>query len=406
MPKKIRPDDESSTPRTRSKLEALRGLILFTGKGNRVVIKVDKEAPEAFMAARYIELAPGSRALHLDAQRGFVSIAIASANPGTEVLLYEPHLGLRETAEKNLKANWTIDNARLTEEEDTRKITEEKVENVIYQPRPFSSLGLIEGNLRLARTALTKKGKLWLITHKKKGGEQQEAMAAEIFNGEPIDITRGKGGWRIFEFENPYPLTPEKSQIQRREVSFSVAGKEYHCQTEPSLFSKEDIDKGTKFLLETILSQGRKGLGEAERILDLGCGWGAIGIVLATEFPQAKITMVDIDTRAAKMASDNLKMLKLQKRAEVVATANVRQLSGEFDFVISNPPFHIPQRELEKLFAGARNKTKKRGKMIIAVEDTYREKISTTLEKAFKGRRPRTIAYDSKIKYSVLEIRK
>jgi len=104
--------------------------------------------------------------------------------------------------------------------------------------------------------------------------------------------------------------------------------------TDHGVFSRGHTDRGTIELLKAM------DLDEAACILDLGCGYGVIGIVAAKLRPQAQVLMTDPNARAVELARQNLQVNQ-------VRNAEVRQGEGfdplgdaQFDVILTNPPIH------------------------------------------------------------------
>lgn len=103
-------------------------------------------------------------------------------------------------------------------------------------------------------------------------------------------------------------------------------------------------------LQELILDRFRPWLRRApERILDLCCGCGALGIAAALEFPEASLTLVDVDAAAVACARANVARFGLEARAEVRRSDLFDALDGgRYDLVIANPPY-VPEGEIAHL---------------------------------------------------------
>ncbi|PPA29097.1 16S rRNA (guanine(1207)-N(2))-methyltransferase RsmC [Aeromonas jandaei] len=99
----------------------------------------------------------------------------------------------------------------------------------------------------------------------------------------------------------------------------------------PGVFSAAELDLGTQMLLATVPAM--KG-----SLLDFGCGAGVIGSVLAKRNPELKVTMVDINALALESSRRTLAINDLQ--GEVHASDVYSDITGSFDQIISNPPFH------------------------------------------------------------------
>lgn len=124
--------------------------------------------------------------------------------------------------------------------------------------------------------------------------------------------------------------------------SFRYAGQSF--MTLPGVFSHGKLDTGTAVLLEHLPPPAHG------RLLDLGCGSGVIGLSMKAQQPKLKVTLADIDAFALHSARLNATRLGLE--AEVSASDGLAQISGRFDFIFTNPPFHQGK---ETDYAFARN---------------------------------------------------
>ncbi|UAX42423.1 16S rRNA (guanine(1207)-N(2))-methyltransferase RsmC [Pasteurella canis] len=100
----------------------------------------------------------------------------------------------------------------------------------------------------------------------------------------------------------------------------------------PGVFSANELDVGTDLLLSTF-EQTIRG-----DVLDMGCGAGVIGAYIKQHNPKVHITMTDIHATALASAKRTLVENKLD--GEVVASDIFSHITGKFDLIISNPPFH------------------------------------------------------------------
>ncbi|MGK5680797.1 class I SAM-dependent methyltransferase [Actinoplanes sp. URMC 104] len=137
------------------------------------------------------------------------------------------------------------------------------------------------------------------------------------------------------------PATPD----QRGEIAFNVAGRDYRMTVASGVFSAGRLDPGTAVLL-------RKGdlpdAGTAGTFLDLGCGYGPIACVLASEAPRAVVHAVDVNSRARELTALNAEALGLAGRVRVAAPGEVPD-DVSFDQIWSNPPTHVGKAELRAL---------------------------------------------------------
>jgi 16S rRNA (guanine1207-N2)-methyltransferase len=141
-------------------------------------------------------------------------------------------------------------------------------------------------------------------------------------------------------------FTPAPGSTARpREVSFSVGGHDYTLATSTGVFSADRLDPGTAVLLRkaTLPDENTRG-----SLLDLGCGYGPITMVLATVAPLAQVVAVDVNERARELARRNAETLGLSSRVRVEAPDEVGD-EVEFSQIWSNPPIHVGKPELHAL---------------------------------------------------------
>ncbi|GAB1644987.1 class I SAM-dependent methyltransferase [Krasilnikovia sp. MM14-A1259] len=128
-------------------------------------------------------------------------------------------------------------------------------------------------------------------------------------------------------------------------VEFSVAGRDYTLAVASGVFSAGRLDTGTAVLLRKAeLPTAATG----GTLLDLGCGYGPIACVLATEAPSTIVYAVDVNARARELAAANAEALDLAGRLRVAAPDDV-PADVEFDEIWSNPPTHIGKAGLHAM---------------------------------------------------------
>ncbi|MEV1331189.1 methyltransferase [Micromonospora costi] len=132
---------------------------------------------------------------------------------------------------------------------------------------------------------------------------------------------------------------------RRREVEFTVAGRDYTLASASGVFSADRLDPGTAVLLRKadLPTPGTTG-----DLLDLGCGFGPISCVLATSAPSATVWSVDVNERARELTAANAKRVGAGERVRVHAPDDV-PAAVRFAQIWSNPPIRIGKDELHEL---------------------------------------------------------
>ncbi|HEY2671394.1 MAG TPA: methyltransferase [Rugosimonospora sp.] len=136
------------------------------------------------------------------------------------------------------------------------------------------------------------------------------------------------------------PSTPPAS----RTVTFEAGGREITLTASSGVFSAQRLDPGTAVLLRKAPLPGPRG----GVYLDLGSGYGAITVVLASTSPAARVYAVDVNTRALELVAGNAAALDLGDRV-VPATPDQVPDDVVFDEIWSNPPIRIGKDELHEM---------------------------------------------------------
>jgi len=135
-------------------------------------------------------------------------------------------------------------------------------------------------------------------------------------------------------------------------------------KTYSGLFSKRKIDLGTRVLLENI----KVPEGEKVNVVDVGCGYGTIGIFLAKKNPNLIVYMIDIDPLAVKLAKKNAELNGVSDRVVIIQSDLLENLPRVgFKAIYSNPPLSKGKEFLQKLSIQAYEYLEKGGFIQIVV---------------------------------------
>lgn len=149
-----------------------------------------------------------------------------------------------------------------------------------------------------------------------------------------------------------------KSNIQK--YSVDILGKNYSFYTDNGVFSKDKLDFGTRVLLENLPVEKLHG-----DILDVGCGYGVIDIVLG-KMVNANFLGVDVNRRALHLAEMNKKENNLSN-INFVESSCYENVNGKYDFIITNPPIRAGKKIVYEIVMGAKNYLKDDGSLFIVV---------------------------------------
>jgi len=155
-------------------------------------------------------------------------------------------------------------------------------------------------------------------------------------------------------------------------LEVSVKGARLRLETDPGLFSPKAADAGTLAMLSLIEFQPE------DKVLDLGCGYGLVGILAARFIPQQQVFLIDNDAAAVRASRANA-VLNGVADITIVQSDGFREFrEASFTKIISNPPYHVdfsvPKHFIEKGF----NRLKIGGTMWMVTKrlDWYRNKLT------------------------------
>lgn len=132
----------------------------------------------------------------------------------------------------------------------------------------------------------------------------------------------------------------------RKDHSFRFSGTLFTFTTDNGVFSKTEIDKGTQVLLEAVCKQKLSG-----NVLDMGCGYGPVGIVVKKLYPECEVTSVDINPRAVELTQLNSE--KNAVKIHVYVSDGFQNVNDMFDHVITNPPIRTGKKVIYQMFEDA-----------------------------------------------------
>nr|SIP63358.1 Ribosomal RNA small subunit methyltransferase C [uncultured bacterium] len=141
--------------------------------------------------------------------------------------------------------------------------------------------------------------------------------------------------------------------------AFSYRGRSLRFETDAGVFSRGELDTGSRLLLDSLPALS----GE---VLDLGCGWGALGVAVASANPGAAVTMVDVNLRALALARRNAEVNRVSVR--VLESDGFAGLGTQrFDAVVTNPPIRAGKQVIYRLFADAAERLNPGGALFLVI---------------------------------------
>jgi 16S rRNA (guanine1207-N2)-methyltransferase len=153
------------------------------------------------------------------------------------------------------------------------------------------------------------------------------------------------------------------SQLQSQPTSISYTFKAVHYTfvSDRGVFSKQKIDFGTHLMLNHITPD------HVSHILDMGCGYGVVGIVLRHQYPKAKLSMFDINARAVELSMKNAETYHILD-AYIKESDGIPSEIKDVDVAVLNPPIRAGKDVVFKLYKQAYDVLVKDGSLYIVIQ--------------------------------------
>lgn len=135
------------------------------------------------------------------------------------------------------------------------------------------------------------------------------------------------------------PAAPSRPRV----IHARLRGREWTFRTDRGVFSPVGVDAGTRLLAETLE------LRPTDQVLDMGCGYGVLGLVAAALVPSGRVVMVDVNERAVTLARENAAAAGLSNVEVRQGDGTAQITEGGFDVAVSNPPIRAGKATVHRL---------------------------------------------------------
>lgn len=135
------------------------------------------------------------------------------------------------------------------------------------------------------------------------------------------------------------PVVPSRP----KQIRATLRGREWTFVTDRGVFSRSHVDAGTRLLVEAMR------VAPADHVLDVGCGYGPVGLVAASLVSHGRVVLIDVNTRAVELAAQNARVNDL-RNVEVLQGDGCGPVAGRFfDVAVANPPIRAGKATLRRL---------------------------------------------------------
>ena len=144
-----------------------------------------------------------------------------------------------------------------------------------------------------------------------------------------------------------------------------MAGNKFKFITDNGVFSKNHVDIATSFMIKTIFEEVK---GE---VLDVGCGYGVIGITMAKNPNVKSVTMLDVNRRALELAKRNSEKNKVIEKIKIIESDGFEKIDSKYDTIITNPPIRAGKSVIYKMYEDAKEHLKDGGILYLVINKKH-----------------------------------
>ncbi|OPZ09445.1 MAG: Ribosomal RNA small subunit methyltransferase C [candidate division BRC1 bacterium ADurb.BinA292] len=316
--------------------------------GGRIAITSPKGLhPRNALLVEAAAAAAGSHALTVMEPDGMAALVLRGLAPERRVGLWHLDLFHLERAVDVARQN-QIERLEIHTGSEL-PVLDESPDLIILHTQIDSEAGLTLELVRQAHDRLAAGGKLLTCINNPR--DQWLRRQLEKTFGNLTLFIKSKGGLVYSCKRTGKPGTDQDARPETRfyvkTVQVKARDTELPFETCYGVFSSDGLDGGSHALLDLL-----KYPEPCRSILDLGCGWGAMGILAAHWFGAERLVLIDANARAVEMARRNAQRHGLAERTEIRHEANLESLAreaetGAYDLVLSNPPYATDYRVTE-----------------------------------------------------------
>ncbi len=153
-----------------------------------------------------------------------------------------------------------------------------------------------------------------------------------------------------------YFTNNENLKSELIKINYSYKDKKFIFYSDNGVFSKKKIDYGSKLLVETILEKEKN----ITNILDVGCGYGFIGIVLS-KILNTNVTLIDINKRALELTKKN--SLENKVNTQVLESNIYQNINDTYSLIVTNPPIRAGKEVVLNILKNAKDYLKEKGSL-------------------------------------------
>ncbi|KSU57416.1 16S rRNA methyltransferase [[Bacillus] enclensis] len=162
---------------------------------------------------------------------------------------------------------------------------------------------------------------------------------------------------------NHYYSSKPEVESNPQSIQFELRGHSFRFKTDQGVFSKKEVDFGSRTLIENFVLPETKGA-----LLDVGCGYGPIGLALAKDFGDRTIHMVDVNERALSLAGENAKANGVENVSIYQSDRYQNVKEKGFAAILTNPPIRAGKDTVHSILSGSYDHLADKGELWVVIQ--------------------------------------
>ncbi len=272
----------------------------------------------------------GQRVLVLGAGNGVLPVFCARRVGQGEVLVVDQRSHALAVAAATAALNGAT--ARFISTTDLSRLPAGSVNhaliNIAFQPNSVRLVELLGETQRLTEPG----ARVYLAGARDRGADTAIKRLGEVFGRAQLAAYRK--GYRVGVAVRSEAAMPPAAAPQLELMEVELRGSHYTLEAHSGVFARGGLDPAAALLATAIeVSSG-------DKVLDLGCGSGIVGMVAARLAPQGHVWLVDTNTEAVALTQRNVERNAIPNATVLVSDSTAAVADQRFDVVVCNPPFH------------------------------------------------------------------
>ena len=159
-----------------------------------------------------------------------------------------------------------------------------------------------------------------------------------------------------------YFINDDSLKSEKRIIKYTINSHYFELTSDIGVFSKNELDPGSELLIKTAIKEGIKG-----ELLDVGCGYGPIGITLSKTCDLDKVDFIDVNLRALNLTKENAVKYKV-KNFNVFESNGFENVKNLYDYILINPPIRAGKQVVFAIYDGSFERLVSGGELWVVIQ--------------------------------------